>query len=184
MGTGPLTPLLYDVPPSEGMSAVLARSATDLAFGARFSTSVVARVALPLADRATLRVAEPGQPYAPAYRVREVERRLGRDLELEVTPRYALNEAFALVGQAAVRDRAATRYAGTFTATAAETGQGEVTFDAASLGIGTGGRASRAASGSPTPRSRRTRAGAGRFRSSSATCTRGSSRRPAATCRT
>ena len=147
LGAGRSPFLLFDVPPSEGMSAVLARSATDVAVGRRFSTSVVARLAAPVGDRVTLRVSDAGQPYAPAYRLREVARRLGREVELEVTPRYALNDAFAVFGQGFVRDRAAARYTGTFTATAAETGVGEVTFDAASLGVATGGREARAGFG-------------------------------------
>ena len=147
LGSGRSPFLLFDVPPSERMSAVLARSATDVAVGRRFSASVVARLAAPVGDRVTLRVADAGQPYAPSYRLREVARRLGREVELEVTPRYALNGAFAVFGQGFVRDRAAARYTGTFTATDAETGVGEVTFDAASLGVGTGGRETRAGFG-------------------------------------
>jgi hypothetical protein len=108
---------------------------------------VVARATAPLADRVTLRVGDPGQAYVPVYRLRDVERRLGRQVELEVTPRYALNDAFALVAQGAVRDRAADRYTGSFTATDDETGIGDVTFDAAGLGVGTAGREARAAFG-------------------------------------
>jgi hypothetical protein len=139
----PLPELLFQVPAGAGAPAVLARAATDVVVGRRFSASVVARLAAPLADRALLRVAEAGQAYAPVYRARRVDRRLGRELQLEVTPRYAINQAFALVAQGLVRDRAADRYGGTFTATAAETGAGAVTFDASSLGVGSGGRVTR-----------------------------------------
>jgi hypothetical protein len=146
-GRGRFPALLFDAPPSDGMSAILARSATDVAVGHRFSASAVARLAAPVGDRVTLRVADAGQPYAPLYRIREVERRLGRELELEVTPRFAFNEAFAVFGQGFVRDRGDARYTGTFTATDEETGIGPVTFDAAGLGVGTGGREARAGVG-------------------------------------
>jgi hypothetical protein len=139
----PLPELLFQLPAGGGAPAVLLRSATDVAVGGRFSASVVARVASPLSDRATLRVGDAGQAYVPADRVQSVGRRLGRELQLEVTPRYALNEAFAVVAQGAVFDRAADRYSGTFTAAADGTGAGDVTYDAAALGVGTGGRATR-----------------------------------------
>jgi len=145
LGASPL--ILFDAPPAERASALLVRSATDVVVGRRFSASVVARLAAPVADRQTLRVPDAGQPYVPTYRLRTVDRQLGREVQLEVTPRYAFTEAFALVAQGVVRDRAAARFSGTFTATPAETGLGEVTFDAAALGIGTGGREARAAIG-------------------------------------
>lgn len=147
LGAGRIPFILFDVPPSEHMSGLLARAATDVAVGRRFSTSAVVRLASPVSDRVTIRITDPGQPYAAAYRVRDVGRRLGRELELEVTPRYALNDAFALFAQGFVRDRADTRYTGTFTATADETGLRPDTFDASGLGVGTGGRETRAAFG-------------------------------------
>lgn len=147
ISAAPVPFLLFDLPPGERSSALLGRAAADVAVGRRFSTSVVARLASPVSGRLTLRVADAGNPYSPAYRVREVERTLGRELQLEVTPRYALNDAFALFAQALVRDRAADAYTGTFTATADETGAGEVAFDASTLGTGTGGRETRAGFG-------------------------------------
>ena len=140
-GLGPSSSLLYQVAPSERSAAVLARSATDFAFGRRASASVVARVALPLADQITIRIplAE-GEPFAPAYAAREVDRHLGRELELEVTPRYALGESFAFAAQGVLRDRRAAEFTGRYELTAAETGGDPVTLDATALGVGTGGR--------------------------------------------
>jgi hypothetical protein len=145
---GPLAPLLFQLPQGEGASAALGRAALDVAVGRRFSASGVARVAVPVSDRQTLRVADAGQPYAPAYRYQTVERRLGREVQLEVTPRYALTQAFAVVAQAAVRDRGEARYAGQFSLTDAETGGlGPATFDASGLGAGTAARDVRAGFG-------------------------------------
>ena len=144
--TGPMArpDLLFDVPPAERAAAVLVRSATDVAVGRRFSASLVGRVAAPVADQRMARIPlAPGEPFAPLYAFRTVNRQLGREVQLEFTPRYAVGEAFAVVAQALVRDRAAAAYTGMFTATAAETGAEPVTLDASTLNVGTGGREAR-----------------------------------------
>jgi hypothetical protein len=138
LGANPF--VVFDVPPADGAAALVARSATDLVVGRRASASVVARVALPVADRRTLLIPRaPGEAFAPAYARLEVARRLGREVELEVTPRYATGESFAFVAQGTLRDRAPARFAGSYALTADDTGVDAVTLDAATLGAGTGG---------------------------------------------
>jgi hypothetical protein len=185
--TGPISrpDLLFDLPPGERAAAVLVRSATDVAVGRRLSASVVGRFAAPVADRRLARVPlAPGEPFAPYYTYREVNRRLGREVQVEVTPRYALGEAFAVVAQALVRDRAAAAYTGTFTALAEETLGEPATLDAAALNLGTGGREARVGFGAAYS----TLAAYARGRSAlpwrSASCTRPRPPRPAAPCRT
>jgi hypothetical protein len=139
LGASPF--FVFQVPPADQAAAVVARSATDLVVGRRASASLVARVALPVADRRTLLIPlAPGEPFAPAYARREVSRRLGRELEVEVTPRYAMGESFAFVAQGVVRERAEARFGGSYSLTAAETGADPITLDASTLGVGTGGR--------------------------------------------
>lgn len=144
--TGPIArpDVLFDAPPAERAAAVLVRSASDVAIGPRFSASLVGRLAVPVADTRMARIPlAPGEPFAPLYTFREVNRKLGREVQIEFTPRYAAGEAFAVVAQALVRDRATAAYTGTFTATPAETQAEPVTLDASTLNVGTGGREAR-----------------------------------------
>lgn len=146
LGTGrnAIPGVLFDVPPATGANAILLRSITDVAFGRRISVSGAARLTAPLADTRTLRLrAAIDSGYVPLYRERQVERQLGREVQLELNPRYAAGDAFAVWGQALVRTRQADRYTGTYTATSAETGGAPVTFDAASAGAGTAQREGR-----------------------------------------
>lgn len=144
-GTATRTPvLLFDVPPAERSAAVVGRAAADVAVGRRVSASAVARVAVPVADRQTLRIPLGDDTFfAPRFAVQDVGRRLGRELELAVTPRYATGESFAVAAQGVLRTRGEARYTGTFALTPAQTGGDAATLDAAALGVGTGGREAR-----------------------------------------
>lgn len=135
---------LLDVPPATGANAVLLRSITDVVFNPRLSISGALRLTAPLGDTRRLRVPVSfDSGYVPLYRERDVGRRLGREVQLELNPRYATGEAFAVWGQALVRSRQADRYTGQFTATADETGGAPVTFDASPLGQETAQRETR-----------------------------------------
>ncbi|HEY0778747.1 MAG TPA: hypothetical protein VGD56_12335 [Gemmatirosa sp.] len=135
---------LLDTPPATGAYAFLLRSITDVVFNPHLSVSGAMRVVAPLADTRLLRIpASFDSGYVPLYRERDVGRQLGREVQLELNPRYATGEAFAIWGQALIRDRAADRYTGQYTATSAETGGAPVTFDASPLGIGTAQREAR-----------------------------------------
>lgn len=137
-------PLFYlDVPPGTGASALLVRSMTDVTVGRWASVTGVVRLAAPFADRTVVRVpTAPGQlAFLPAYAQQEVSRTLGRELQLELTPRFALGERFGLFGQFVHLQRSADHYAGTFALDSATTGVGPVTLDASVLGVGTAQRA-------------------------------------------
>ena len=146
LGTGRTSEpgLLLDVPPATGATALLLRSITDVVFSRRLSVSGALRLSEPFGDTRRLRVpASFDSVYVPLYRERDVARRLGREVQLELAPRYATGEAFALWGQALVRSHQTDRYTGQYTATAAETGGAPVTFDATPLGDGTAQRETR-----------------------------------------
>lgn len=142
-------PFLYlDVPAGTGASGPIARLATDLAFGPRLLVSVVGRATSPLQDEFVVRIPfAAGDPFPAAFGEQTVERQLGREWELEFTPRLTVGRQVALFGQFVHRQRAADRYAGTFTIDDATSGIGEVTLDAGVLGIGTAGREERAGLG-------------------------------------
>ncbi len=146
LGTGryEVPGILLDVPPATGAYGLLLRSITDVVFNPRVSISGAVRLAAPFGDTRRLRVpAAFDSGYVPLFREREVSRQLGREVQVELNPRYATGETFAVWGQALVRARAADRYTGQYTATADETGGPPVTFDASSLGIGTAQREAR-----------------------------------------
>ncbi len=146
LGTGryEVPGVLFDVPPATGANALLLRSITDVVFNPRISVSGSVRLATPFGDTQRLRVpASFDSGYVPLYRERDVARQLGREVQLELNPRYATGEAFALWGQALVRVHQADRYTGQYTASASETGGAPVTFDASTLGYGTGQRETR-----------------------------------------
>ena len=146
LGTGKfeVPGILLDVPPATGANALLLRSITDVVFNPRLSVSGSLRLAAPFADTRRLRVpASFDSGYVPLYRERDVGRQLGREVQLELNPRYATGEAFALWAQALLRVRQADRYTGQFTATADETGGAPVTFDASPLGAETSQREAR-----------------------------------------
>lgn len=143
-GHGEIPGVLLDVPPATGANAILARSITDVVFTRSLSVSGSVRFAAPLGDTQRLRVpVSLDSGYVPLYRERDVGRTLGRDVQVELDPRYARGESFAVWGQALLRAHQADRYTGQYTATAAETGGTPVAFDASTLGEGTAQREAR-----------------------------------------
>ncbi len=143
-GSSEIPGILLDAPPATGANAVLLRSVTDVVFSPRLSVSGALRFASPLGDTRRLRVpVAVDSGYVPLFRERDVGRQLGREVQLELNPRYATGDAFAVWGQALLRTHAADRYTGQFTAAAAETGGTPVTFDASTLGVGSAQRETR-----------------------------------------
>jgi hypothetical protein len=135
--------LLFDVPLGTGADALIFRSETDIASGRRLGATIAARWVRPLADEAVVRVPLSTESIlAPAARTQTVGRHLGRELTLEVTPRWAPSESFTIAAQYSVTTKQDDAYAGTFTVTD-EPFVTTDTFDAAVLGVATGGRAQR-----------------------------------------
>lgn len=135
---------LFDIGTGTGANALLLRSATDIVVSRRAWASVVARFVSPLADEQVMRITDvPEQPFPQAYREQRVHRQLGRELQLEVTPRAVLGDVFSVWGQWFLRSKQGDRYTGTFPIDASLTGTGAVTLDAATLGIDTEAREQR-----------------------------------------
>ena len=148
-GNGDIPFVLLETPPATGAPALLVRSATDLVAGRHGWATVVVRYTRPIADRVIARV--PGSPedvFVPLWREREVGRRLGDELQVELLPRWSFGESFAVWGAYLLRAKQADAFTGRFTADSTETGLGTaVTFDAAPLGLETRGREQRAGLG-------------------------------------
>jgi hypothetical protein len=133
--------IFTDLPTASGAHAVLVRGAADLAFGRHAWATVAARWASPLADEQVVRItAVPEEPFPGAAQQRLVGRQLGRELEIQLTPRWSLGDYVALAAQYSLRDKAADRFTGTFPLDSAAGGG---TLDAATLGIGTAAREQR-----------------------------------------
>ncbi len=146
-GSGDFPSFWFDVPTGSGVNAVLLRSATDVIVGRRFWASAIVRVVQPMADRPIVRIpATPDELFVPAYREAQIERTLGRQLELELNPRYAFTDFFSVWGQYQLRSKQADRNRGTFELPA----EGElpaVTVDASILDVESEAREQRAGLG-------------------------------------
>ena len=102
--------------------------ATDLIFGRGVWLSAVARYGMQLPDEPEVRVpAFAGQVVIPADRLQTVERDLGDYLELELTPRVAINRYFTLTAQYQYRRKGEDSYSAT----------GGSEDDVSALGFGT-----------------------------------------------
>jgi hypothetical protein len=140
----PESRLSFALPTGTGASALLLRGAADVGVGSHAWASVVARLTQPLEQSLPLRIGDaPGQTLLGLYRQREVTRTLGRTLEIEVTPRWAINSTVALAAQYVYRRHSADEYRGTFDVTEQDAGVGPVTLDAAVLGLETAAREQR-----------------------------------------
>ena len=103
-----------DVGTGDGQNDVEVRSFTDIVYGRRFFGSIVARYTVQLADQLTRRITDtPEQVWAPAYRQQLVDRNLGDQLELEVTPRLIMSDFFSMGVQYLFRRKAADTFGGT-----------------------------------------------------------------------
>jgi hypothetical protein len=146
-GSGDFPFTFFDIPAGTGASAILFGATTDLVLGRRAWATVAVHGAQPLAVQQPLRVpAYAGQYYVPAYREVTVDRTLGRELQLEVTPRYAFGDAFSVWAQYQYRTKAADENRGTFQIDFADDSPSE-TVDASILDVDTEAREQRAGIG-------------------------------------
>jgi hypothetical protein len=125
----------------DGQNDIELRSFTDLVYGKRFFGSIVARYTLQQPDQQILRITDtPDQVFPAAYRRRLVDRDLGDQLELEITPRWVLNDHFSFGVQYLFRRRGEDRYTGTFTVPTTESGlPAALELDARTLALETSG---------------------------------------------
>jgi hypothetical protein len=139
-GTGqPDHPNVFvDVATGDGQNDIEVRSALDLGFGRHFWTSLVGRAGFQQADKPEVRIPSTvGEPFPPLYSLQVVDRKLGNYYRLDASPRFMLNDYFAMGGLYSFRKKDRDEYTGTFSLDSATTGVGPVTLDAATLGLGT-----------------------------------------------
>ena len=117
-GTGKIDlPTHYlDYGTGQGNNAIEVRSFTDVLYGRHFFTSLIARYTLQLPDQQVRRITDlPEQVFAPSFRERLVERHPGDQLQIEVTPRWVLNDFFSIGAQYLFRHKGEDTFTGTFT---------------------------------------------------------------------
>jgi hypothetical protein len=113
---------------------VVVRSFTDLLFGPHFWLSIVAGYTAQSADQLTMRIPDsPTQVILASYREWPVQRQLGNIVDLQVNPRWTLNDYIQISGQYYYRHKAADVYSGTFHVT--DLAGNAVVLDAANLGV-------------------------------------------------
>jgi hypothetical protein len=139
---------LFDVPTGDGQNDVEVRAALDIGLMRRLVTSVRGRYNMQLPDRTVARITDdPSDVFPAVYRRQEVDRDLGDIIEVDVLPRYALGQYFAVVGQYMFRRRAEDSYTGSYTIPGETTGIGDIELDASTLARETGGTEHRAGIG-------------------------------------
>ncbi|HEX6965154.1 MAG TPA: hypothetical protein VF166_05075 [Gemmatimonadaceae bacterium] len=119
LGTGsPSSPSNFlDIGTGDGQTDVEVRSQNDIVLGRRFWASVVGSYGIQLADQRIMRIADPEQPIAGAYRTFNVQRDLGDYYSIAFTPRLVIDDYFSLGAQYLYWHKAQDRYSGTFTTT-------------------------------------------------------------------
>ncbi|MDQ3808661.1 MAG: hypothetical protein M3336_00050, partial [Chloroflexota bacterium] len=147
LGTGrPDSPDNFiDLGTGDGQTDVELRSQSDLVFGRRTWMTVVGRYAWQLRDHEVRRITAPDQPLAAAYRRQRVERDLGDYFELDVLPRFVLNDYVAVGGEYLYRHKSQDSYSGTFNVT--NTLGEPITLDASILNAETRQREQRVGGG-------------------------------------
>ena len=114
-------------------SDVVVRSFTDLLFGPHFWVSLVAGYTAQSADQLTVRIPDsPTQVILASYREQSVQRHLGSIVDIQVNPRWTLNDYFQVSGQYFFLHKAADVYTGRFQVT--DLAGNAVLLDAANLG--------------------------------------------------
>ncbi len=115
-------------------SAIQGRTFTDLLFGRHFWLSLVGSYTVQMSDQLPLRIPDsPTQVILASYRQETVQRTLGDLLEVQVNPRWQLNDYLSFSGQYYYAHKAADTYAGRFTVT--DLAGNTATLDAAVLGM-------------------------------------------------
>ncbi len=95
----------------DGANALLVRSTTDVVVNQRLWISATVRAVQPLRDQMTMRrpLASDSALFAPSI-IGLADRTLGRHLDLEVAPRFAINSYFGFSAGYQYRRREADRY--------------------------------------------------------------------------
>ena len=117
LGTGKLDAPdnFTDLGTGDHQNDVEMRSYTDILYGAHFWVSLVARYNMQLADTRVIRITDaPNRELAAAYRQQTVTRDLGDVIDLEISPRWVLNDYLAVAGHYYYRRKFSDRYTGTF----------------------------------------------------------------------
>ncbi|MGH7654472.1 MAG: hypothetical protein ACREN6_07405 [Gemmatimonadaceae bacterium] len=115
-------------------SDIEGRTFTDLIFGRHFWLSLVGSFTSQTADQLDLRVPDsPMQVILASYRQQTVQRHLGSIIEVQVTPRWQLNDYISFAGQYYYAHKAADTYSGRFTVT--DLAGNTATLDASVLGM-------------------------------------------------
>src|ERR1035437_5224373 len=110
------------------------RSFTDLIYGPHFWISLVGSYTSQMADQLVLRVPDsPAQVILASYRQETVQRKIGDSFDLQVNPRWLLNDYLSISGQYYYRRKSADAYSGTFQAT--DLAGNAMTLDAAILAL-------------------------------------------------
>lgn len=146
-GGGDFPDVYFGIPTGTGANALLFRSATDVVLGRRAWGSVVVRYAHPFAATRFVRVPSVADEFfVPAARTAEIQRTPGRELQVELTPRYAFGQFFSVWGQYRLRSKQEDRHTGAVPLLpSAEVGGANL--DASLLDAGTDGSEQRAGIG-------------------------------------
>jgi hypothetical protein len=115
-------------------SSIQVKSFTDLLYGPHFWVSLVASYTSEMADQVTMRIPDsPSQVILASYRQENINRQIGNTVDIQVTPRWNLNDYISLAAQYYYRHKAADVYSGTFHAF--DLNQNAITLDASVLGM-------------------------------------------------
>jgi hypothetical protein len=115
-------------------NAVQGRTFTDLLWGRHFWVSLVGSYTAYMTDQMQVRIPDtPTQVFLASYRQETVQRTLGDVVELQLNPRWTVNDYIAFSGQYYFRRKYSDSYSGKFTVTDL-TGASTV-LDASVLGL-------------------------------------------------
>ncbi len=149
-GRAPSADQFFDVTAGNNAMAFGVRGYADLLVGPQFWTSIVARYDMNVASDQIMRVSDtPTQVFLSSFRKMNVNRKVGNALELEVTPRWVLNDFMSLSVQYAIRNKAEDRYTGSVVTVGPDslTGDETVTINPSTLGLETAYTAQRIGGG-------------------------------------
>lgn len=113
LGTGALSPPrnLVSIATGDGQTDIEGHAIIDVALGRRFAATITGRYTYQMEDEKSFRVPEiAGQPFVLASREMLLLRDLGDVVQLEATPRLALNEFFAVGGYYSFRSKGLDKY--------------------------------------------------------------------------
>jgi len=123
-----------DIGTGNGQNDIEFRGFADVLIGRHFWTSFIARYNFQLADETEMRISDvPERRLTAEWRQHTVHRNLGDISEIEINPRWVLNDYFSTTAHYLFRMKRVDEYTGTFTIPGSVTGYGEVKLDASTL---------------------------------------------------